>query len=597
MPDSNNRLSQFWQELKRRKVVRIITVYAAAAFVILQLIEILAPSLRLPEWTMNFILVLLIVGFIIAVILSWIYDIHPEGGIVKTEPADKVKKEEIRKTSNSWKIASYISFIVIAGLIALNMFGGKKHAGIDESLEKSIAVLPFHNLSGDDKQEYICMGITDEIISHLFKVRSFEEVRSLTSVLPFNESQQSIIEIAQELHVNYILTGTYKRMGDDLRITAQLIETKSDNHIWLEDYDLPYQEVIGIPTEIALQIANQLKAFISEDEQQRIETIPTENLDAYEYYMLGKSQLYGKERDAGLWQAVEYYQKALTADPSFALAHSGLAEVYLRLTTLAIAPPKEAYRIAKTSALKALSLDNGLANAHSMLALTKVLFEYDFDSAEEEFMRALEIDSRSFEAHLYYAGFLSMMGRHDEALSHINLAVEIDPFSTLAEEQKINMQYYAGNKSEALEAIEKFTDSNPSNPGGFSKRAIYYSHMGRYEEAISMLNIQIDLMGENNISDEIGIRGYIYGKLGQRARALEHLDELEMLSTKGYYISPRTRVWIYLGIDETEAALEILNKALNDNIFDPVYLNRYPSEYVQHDPGFIELQKKVGLIE
>ena len=441
------------------------------------------------------------------------------------------------------------------------------------------------------------MGITDEIISHLFKVRSFEEVRSLTSVLPFNESQKSIKEIAQELHVNYILTGTYKRMGDDLRITAQLIETKSDNHIWLHDYDLPYQEVIGIPTEIALQIANQLKAFISEDEQQRIEIIPTKNLDAYEYYMLGKSQLYGKERDAGLWQAVEYYQKALTADPSFALAHSGLAEVYLQMTNLAIAPPKEAYRIAKTSTLKALSLDNGLANPHCMLALTKVFFEYDFDSAEEEFMRALEIDSRSFEAHLYYARFLSMMGRHDEALSHINLAVEIDPFSTQAEERKITILYNAGNKSEALEAMEKFTDSNPSNPGGYHKCAIYYSHLGRYEEALSMLKIQIDLMGDNNISDEIGIRGYIYGKLGQRARALEHLDELEMLSTKGYYISPRTRVWIYLGIDEAEAALEILNKALNDNIFDPVYLSRYPSEYVQHDPGFIELQKKVGLIE
>jgi serine/threonine-protein kinase len=274
-----------------------------------------------------------------------------------------------------------------------------------------------------------------------------------------------------------------------------------------------------------------------------------------------------------------------------------LAEVYLRLTTLAIAPPKEAYRIAKASALKALSLDNGLANPHCMLALTKVYFEYDFDAAEEEFIRALEIDSRSFEAHLYYAGYLTMMGKHDEALSHINLAIEIDPFSTYAEEQKINILYYAGNISEALEAIEKFTDSNPSNPGGFSKRAVYYSQLGKYDEAISMLNIQIELMGDNNISDEIGLRGYLYGKLGQRARALEHLGELEMLSTKGYYISPRTRVWIYLGIDETEAALEILNEAFNDNIFDPVYFRRYPSEYVQNDPGFIELQKKVGLIE
>jgi tetratricopeptide (TPR) repeat protein len=325
--------------------------------------------------------------------------------------------------------------------------------------------------------------------------------------------------------------------------------------------------------------------------------MPTENLEAYQYYMLGRSQLYGKERDAELRLAVEYYQKALKEDPSFALAHSGLAEVYLRLTTLAIEPPEDAYRIAKASALKALSLDNGLANPHCMLALIKIYFEYDFDAAEEEFMHALEIDSRSFEAHLYYSVFLTMMGRHEEAMSHINLAIEIDPFSTLAEERKINILYFAGNINEALEAIEKFTDSNPSNPGGFSKRAVYYSQLGRYEEAISMLNIQIDLMGENNISDEIGLRGYAYGKLGQKARALEHLGELDMLSTKGHYISPRTRVWIYLGIDDKETALEILNKSFADNIFDPIYFRRYPSEYTQQDPGFIELQKKVGLIE
>ncbi len=597
MPTHNSRIFEFWKELKRRNVVRVITVYAGAAFVILELVDIITEPFGLPVWTLILAAVILSVGFVILVIVSWIYDIHPQRGVVKTEPDDKLEASDSSKSSNSWKIATYISFIVIAGLIAINLFGGKKHVEIDESLEKSIAVLPIHNLSGDDTQDHICMGITDEIISHLFKVRSFEEVRSFTSVQPFIESQESIKEIAQKLHVNYILAGTFKRMGDDLRITAQLIETKSDNPIWLEDYDLPYHEVIGIPPEIALQIANHLKAFISEDEQQRIETIPTENLEAYQYYMLGKSQLYGKERDAELWQAVEYYQGALSEDPSFALAHSGLAEVYMRLTTLAIAPPEEAYRIAKASALKALSLDNGLANPHCMLALTKVYFEYDFDAAEEEFMRALEIDSRSFEAHLYYSVFLTMMGRHDEALAHINLAIEIDPFSTLAEERKINILYFAGNISEALEAIEKFTDSHPNNPGGFSKRAVYYSQLGRYEEAISMLNIQIELMGENNISDEIGLRGYAYGKLGQKARALEHLDELDMLSTKGYYISPRTRVWIYLGIDETEAALEILNKTFDDNIFDPVYFRRYPREYAQHDPGFIELQKKVGLIE
>jgi hypothetical protein len=157
MHETPNKLSQFWQELKRRKVIRVITVYAAAAFVILELVDILAPSLRLPDWTLNLVLILLCVGFIIAAILSWIYDIHPEEGIVKTEPAHKVKAKAIPKSSNSWKIASYISFVVIVGLIILNVI---PRSGKKVFLEKSIAVLPFNNLSTDEENAYFIDGRT-----------------------------------------------------------------------------------------------------------------------------------------------------------------------------------------------------------------------------------------------------------------------------------------------------------------------------------------------------------------------------------------------------------------------------------------------------
>ena len=201
-------LSQFWHELKRRKVVRVITVYAAAAFVILELTDIVAPSLGLPDWTLNLIIILLCVGFLIAIILSWIYDIHPEGGIVKTEPIHKVKSENIPKSTNSWRIATYVSVVLIIGLIAFNIFTGNRGARIDESLAKSIAVIPFHNYSGNPDMDYLCQGLTDEIISHLFKVESFDEVRSLTSVLPYKDSDLSAIEIAEELSVNFILEGS-----------------------------------------------------------------------------------------------------------------------------------------------------------------------------------------------------------------------------------------------------------------------------------------------------------------------------------------------------------------------------------------------------
>ncbi|MEJ2544429.1 MAG: FlgO family outer membrane protein [Calditrichaceae bacterium] len=260
MSGNPNRLIRFWQELKRRKVVHVIIVYATAAFVLIELVGNVYETLKLPDWTPALTLIILVIGFPLAIIFSWIFDVTPEG-IEKTKPLKELSKDEKSATPNSWKIASYISFVVIAGLIALNIFGGNRRVRIDESLAKSIAVLPFHNYSGDTGQDYMCEGLTAEIISHLFKVKSFQQVRSLTSVLPFKDSEKRIIEIAEALNVNYLLEGSYQRMGDELKITARLIEASSDNLIWSQDYKLPYSEVPGIPGKIALQIADNLNAF------------------------------------------------------------------------------------------------------------------------------------------------------------------------------------------------------------------------------------------------------------------------------------------------------------------------------------------------
>jgi len=193
MPTNPNKLSQFWQELKRRKVVRVITVYAAAAFVILELTDIVAPSLGLPEWTLNLIIILLCVGFIIAIIVSWIYDIHPEGGIVKTEPVKKAKNAEILPSTNSWKVATYMSVVVIIGLLIVNIFARQNKITVNPDLEKSIAVIPFLNFSEDPNQEYMCLGLTDEIINHLFKIESFDKVISLSPDIDIYNLSLSIV--------------------------------------------------------------------------------------------------------------------------------------------------------------------------------------------------------------------------------------------------------------------------------------------------------------------------------------------------------------------------------------------------------------------
>ena len=360
-----NKLSQFWQELKRRKVVRVITVYAAAAFVILELTDIIAPSLGLPDWTLNLIIFLLGVGFIIAVIVSWIYDIKPEGGIVKTEPAHKVKSEDIPASTNSWKIATYMSVVLIIALLAFNIFGKRKTVKIDESLAKSIAVLPFHNLSGDSSQDYICLGLTEEIISNLYKVESFDEVRSYTSVLNYRDPDRNIPLIAQELDVNYILEGSYKRMGNKLKITAQLIEPKSDKHIWLQDYDLPYNEVMGIPGEIAIQIADHLKAFLTVSETENIQKIPTTNQEAYETF---KQAMYliNTQGNIGVQQALEIVLEVIKVDTAYAEAYARAGHLTL---WQGIYAGQIEFQYAALDAIpyfeKALELDQNNASAHT----------------------------------------------------------------------------------------------------------------------------------------------------------------------------------------------------------------------------------------
>jgi len=328
MSQPTERISKFWQELKRRKVVRVITVYAAAAFVILQLVEILAPSLRLPEWTMNLILVLLIVGFIIAVILSWIYDVHPEGGIVKTEPAEKVGEASAPPSSKGWRIASYISFIVIVALIVLNII---PRTGNTRTVDKSIAVLPFRNDSPDESKMYFINGTMEAILDNLSKIEDLR-VPGRTSVEQYRNNPKPIPTVAEELDVSYILEGSGHRDGNNVRLVVQLLDGKIDKHLWSKTNDADIEEIFSMQSEIAQLVAAEIEAIITPEEIQRIEKVPTTSLTALDFYQQGrdeflKFQLDNNNRKA-LERAEDQYYKALDNDSTFASAYTGLAMVY-----------------------------------------------------------------------------------------------------------------------------------------------------------------------------------------------------------------------------------------------------------------------------
>ena len=288
-----------------------------------------------------------------------------------------------------------MSVVIIVGLIALNIFGRRKTVEIDESLAKSIAVLPFHNYSGDPDQEHICVGLTDEIISHLYKVESFEEVRSLTTVLNYKDSDKSTAEIAADLGVNYILEGTYKRIGEELRVTAQLIDPKNDKHIWLQDYDRPWEEIITIPADIALQIADHLKAFITDKEQERINKIPTINLEAYEL-MVRAAYIFNTHGFSSLSQMIDLANRAIELDPDYADAYAWLGNFTLFKGAYAGGSEMQSAAWDAMSFFeKALALDQNNAPVHTGMGHINEYVKWDYINAEKEFINANRVGNKT----------------------------------------------------------------------------------------------------------------------------------------------------------------------------------------------------------
>jgi TolB-like protein/tetratricopeptide (TPR) repeat protein len=431
MAGSPDKLTRFWNELKRRKVIRVISVYAAAAFVILELVDIVSPSLRLPEWTMNLVIVLLSVGFIIAVIISWIYDIHPEEGIVKTKPAQNLKEEK-PAVSNSWKIASYISFVVIVVLIVINIIPGKREKQ-NVILDKSIAVLPFMNDSPEETEMYFINGTMEAILDHLCKIKDLRVV-SRTSTEQYRNNPKPVPVVAKEMNVSYILEGSGLKHGNQVRLTIQLIDALNDKHLWSETYDRPTTEIFELQSEVAQLVAREIQAVITPREKELIEKVPTSDLTAYDYYQRGYENLmvwWMNEDTLALTQAEDLFQKALEYDPAYAKAYAELAWVYF----------------AKHNSLKdylseqwgdsllfyadiALQFDNQLAEAYDVKGNYYYIIG-DTDKAFASERKAIEFNPNYWEAYWSLGDWYYSDEKSDSALLYFNKAIMLNRGSSL----------------------------------------------------------------------------------------------------------------------------------------------------------------------
>jgi len=591
-PTDPNKLSQFWQELKRRRVIHVIIVYATAAFVIIELVGNVYETLNLPGWTPALTLIILAIGFPLAIIFSWIFDATP-GGIEKTKPLHEVSKDEKSPTPNFWKIATYVSVVVIIGLIGFNILSTSRKSKDIRKLEKTIAVLPFENWHSDEGFLHLGDAIAIEINTQLSKIKDFHVFSHSSSSKFKGPDKPSIPQIGREIGANFIIDGSVERQNEDVSIQVQVIQASIDGTIWAHEFKDKWENIFSIRAEIALRIAGELKTRLSPEEVNRIESKPTENIEAYNLYLQGRHfWIQGRKDD--LNKSIKFYKRALEIDPSYALAYAGMATTYISYAWSGYVPRRDIIPQAKTAAKKALELDNNLGEAHTELAFARLVYDWDWSGSETGFKRALELNPNYARAHQQYAWLLSYDGRHDEAIEQSKRAHELDPLSVEIWIEFGRRYYFARDYDKAIEEYRKVIELFPNikySPITWyarSELAKALSQKGLHKEAIEeYLKADFEPTYHWNL-------GYIYGVAGKREEAQEILKYYLELS-KEEFIWPGSIAVIYIGLGEKDKAFEWLEKSYEQREGWMTHLKVDPMfDSLRSDPRFQDLLKRVN---
>ena len=443
-------------ELKRRNVIRVGIAYVIVAWLIAQVTELALESFGAPDWVIKTVLFLLVIGFPVALIFAWAYELTPEG-VKRDTGVGAASPPQARAAKSGTALSSDL---------------------------KSIAVLPFENVSREEANEPFTIGLHDDLLTHISKIRSIKTI-SRTSVSQYRRTTKTIPQIAEELGVRTVLEGGVQRAGDRVRINAQLIDARTDEHLWAESYDrqLTVADIFAIQSEIATAIAEALRATLSPEEQERLETAPTENLAAYDAYLLGRQRM-TKRTSIALAEAVDYFQQAIEIDPDFALAYVGLAENYELQGDYSGIAQDEMFAKAEIAIGKALELDDRLGEAHASLGRIKT-FTGDFEGAEPAFQRALQLNSNYATAHDWYAILLGRSGRLPEALAQIKRGFELDPLSGIINHDMGYILSALGRFDESLAQFEKVIEIDPAFPTAYWHIGqLYSAAFGRLDKAV-----------------------------------------------------------------------------------------------------------------
>jgi len=456
----------------------------------------------------------------------------------------------------------------------------------------SLAVLPLINASSDPDLFYYGKAITESIINDLSRLSALRVVPR-TTAFRYKGGSGDPQKVGLELGVDAVLTGKVGRRGDTLTFQAELVSVVDGLQLWGERYNRKVSDILALQEEIANRITENLRIKLTNEERRQLEKYPTKNLEAYQLYLKGRYS-WNKRTVEGFGRGIDYFNQAISKDRKYALAYAGLADSYNLIGSYSELPPKEAFPEARAAAIKALELDDTLAEAHASLADIIACFYWDWAEAEKECRLAIELNQNYAAAHQWYSQYLGRMGRLEEAVREAKLAQKLEPLTPVIDSAVAEALYWSRRHDEALQQANKTLELEPNFDRAHMDLGLIYLQKVRYDDAISEFQKARDLSGGSN--DLVALLGYAYGISGNRKKALNILTELKALSTQRY-VSPLDIALLYMGLGDKTSTFEWLEKAYEDRIWVLGLLKVEPIfDSLRDDSKFADLLKRVGLV-
>jgi TolB-like protein/DNA-binding winged helix-turn-helix (wHTH) protein/Tfp pilus assembly protein PilF len=507
-------------------------------------------------------------------------------------PAPLVRRLAVASGWN-WLLAtgSVLLVLIAASLAYLRLSKSQKPAA-DPQRRVLLAVLPFQNLTGDPAQEYFSDGLTEEMITQLGNLDPQHlEVVARTSVMHYKNSQTSLDQIGRELGVQYVLEGSVRRDSNQVRVTAQLIQTKDQSHVWARKYDREPKGLLALQSEIAEEIANEIQLTLGDHKSNAAQPpLSSQEYEAYDLYLKGQ-YFFNKRTAASLQAAIGYFQQATIKNPNYARAYAGMADAYTLMGAYSGHPLTEFMPKARAAALRALEIDDRLPEAHAALALIVQNYDWDWQTAEKEFRRAIELNPNYATAHHWYAEHLMWRGRFDEALQESERARQLDPLSLIIAADNGAILYFSRQYDRAIEKWQSVLEMDPDFSRAHLIRGAYLEK-GMFAEALA------DTEKERNMTPVPGYWSWlaiIYGRSGQSPQARHALQEL-LQSSRSHPVDAMFVAWAYLGMGDKDHAFVWFEKAYAQHSNELASLRVSPAcDPLRSDPRFQDLLHRVGL--